>query len=116
MSTFSALMAQELVAEPILGREEAGKSIWLEPTIHASLSWPGPAILSLYCRGYFPHFPAMLLSASLGFSASLQRGYPAQVSAMEGSGCAVGAASPATGDGHGMAPQWQLLSVAFHCC
>lgn len=81
-----------------------------------NLSWPGPMILSLYCRGCFPPFPATLLSASLGFIASLQRGYPAQVSVMESSGCAVGAASPATGDGHGMAPQWQLLSVTLHHC
>lgn len=61
-------MAQELSAVPALGGVEAGKSIWLELAASTSQSQPGTAIPSLYCQGYFPPFPATLLSAFLGVS------------------------------------------------
>jgi len=65
MSTFPTLMAQGLSAVLMLGRVEAGKSIWLEP----ALSQPGAAIPSIYCQGYFLPFSATLSSASLDFGA-----------------------------------------------
>lgn len=68
-STRPASVAQELSAVLALGGAEAGKSIWLEPAVSVSLSWPGAAIPSTYRQGYFPSFLATLSSASLDFSA-----------------------------------------------
>lgn len=54
----------------MLDGAEAEKSIWLEPAVSTSLSWPGTAISSIYCQECFPPFPAVFSSASLDFSAS----------------------------------------------
>lgn len=52
----------------LLGRAEAGKSIGLELTVSESLCCPLTAITSIYCKGYFLPFPAMLFRESLAFS------------------------------------------------
>lgn len=63
-STLPTSVAQELSAVLALGGAEAGKSIWLEPAVSVSLSWPGAAIPSTYRQGYFPSFPAIVKRVS----------------------------------------------------